>query len=172
MTDPGRGDDELPLDSDVEVEDIRDDDSPAGHPDRPAHRQPLLVLLVGLGGAVGTLARFGLQQAVPAIGGVPVITVLINIVGAFLLGLLLETLARRGEDHGRRRALRLLLGTGALGGFTTYSALSVDTVGLFREGEPGPAVLYALVTVVLGAGATALGIATGVHANRRSRGER
>lgn len=169
MTDTGRGDDELPLDSDVEV---GDGDDSAAHPARPAHHRPGLVLLVGLGGAMGTLARYGLQQAVPAVGGVPVVTAVINVVGAFLLGLLLETLARRGEDRGRRRALRLLLGTGALGGFTTYSALSVDTVGLFRGDEPGLAVLYALGTIVLGAAASALGIAVGVQSNRRARGAR
>src|SRR5699024_11239433 len=57
----------------------------------------------------------------------PVGTFLANISGAFLLGLLVESLSRRGADHGRRRDLRLLLGTGLLGGYTTYSALANDT---------------------------------------------
>ena len=74
-------------------------------------------MVVALGGAVGTLARYGLSHAVPDTGGVPVATLVENVVGAFLLGLLLEALARSGPDVGRRRLARLGLGTGLLGAF-------------------------------------------------------
>ncbi|RFA20618.1 fluoride efflux transporter FluC [Subtercola boreus] len=174
MTDPRRDDEppmrrELPFDSDVEVDD--DDvpvDSHSGGPvGRPAHHRPALLLAVGIGGAAGTLARYLLQQAVMPWQGLPVITVGINLLGAFLLGLLLESLMRAGGDHGSRRVLRLLLGTGVLGGFTSYSALSVDTVTLLHAGEVGLAVLYALGTVVVGAVASVLGIAAGAAGYRR-----
>jgi CrcB protein len=88
----------------------------------------------------------------------PLHTLAINVVGSLLLGVLLERLARRGPSPSRTR-LRLLLGTGALGGFTTYSALSVSTAQLLLGGFPAAAAAYALGTVVLGLLAAAVGIA-------------
>jgi CrcB protein len=113
--------------------------------------------LVALGGAVGTGLRYGLSTLVPHWNAIPVATLGINLVGAFLLGLLLETLARSGLGPGRARSLRLGLGTGVLGGFTTYSALATDTA-LLTGGHPGLAIGYALVTVVVGAAASVAGI--------------
>ena len=172
MSDAGREDFELPFDSDVEVDDIE----ATGEPDaqlssavRPPHLRPLYLLVVGLGGSAGTLARFLLQQRVEPWQGVPLVTIAINVSGAFLLGLLLETLVRRGEDVGRRRLLRLLLGTGVLGGFTTYSALAADTVTLLHESQVLWGILYAVGTVLLGAVGAVIGIAVGVRANRRAR---
>ncbi|RFA11863.1 hypothetical protein B7R21_10940 [Subtercola boreus] len=167
-SDPAPGDYELPYDSDVEVDDIETGSLEAVASSRPVHLRPIFLLIVGVGGAAGTLARYTLQQMVEPVGGVPVITLVINAVGAFLLGLLLENLVRRGEDRGRRRVLRLLLGTGALGGFTTYSALSVDTLTLLHEGRVGLALLYAMGTLVAGVAASILGIAVGIRANRRA----
>ncbi|NUJ87661.1 CrcB family protein [Plantibacter sp. MCCC 1A11337] len=106
--------------------------------------------MVALGGAIGTGAREAISLAVPPIGGVPVAILGINVVGAFLLGLLLESLLRRGPDDGRRRDLRLFLGTGVLGGFTTYSALAADSSVLLIEGNALVGVLYAVGSVVLG----------------------
>lgn len=93
--------------------------------------------LVLLGGMAGTAAREALSLALPGIGGLPTTILLINIVGAFLLGLLLESLLRSGPDDGARRTLRLLLGTGFCGGFTTYSAFAVDAIGLFDDRGAG-----------------------------------
>lgn len=107
--------------------------------------------MVALGGAIGTGAREAISLAVPPIGGVPVAILGINVVGAFLLGLLLESLLRRGPDDGRRRDLRLFLGTGVLGGFTTYSALAADSSVLLIDGNALVGVLYAAGSVVLGA---------------------
>ena len=125
---------------------------------RPVHLRWQYLTLVFAGGTVGTALRELLVITVPPVAGVPVVIVGINIVGAFLLGLLLETLTRRGPDEGRRRRLRLLLGTGVLGGFTTYSALATDTTVLLTGGAVGPALLYALGTVLIGALASWLGI--------------
>lgn len=83
----------------------------------------------------------------------------INIAGALLLGVLLEHLAHRGPDEGRRRTLRLLLGTGVLGGFTTYSTLATSTAVLFLAGRGLAGTGYALLTVLAGAIATGSGLA-------------
>jgi CrcB protein len=132
---------------------------------RPPHLRAPLLALVFLGGATGTLVRWAVGLAVPHLGRVPVATVLVNVVGAFVLGALLEGLARRGPDEGRRRALRLTLGTGFCGGFTTYSALANDTDALLRVGLEGRALAYVLGTLLLGLTASALGVALA----RRSR---
>ena len=81
----------------------------------------------------------------------------INVVGAFLLGVLLELLADHSFDTGWSRRIRLGVGTGGLGGFTTYSALATDTV-ILAAAHPGRAAGYAVLTVLLGAVATAAGI--------------
>ncbi len=125
---------------------------------RPVHLHWRSVGLVAAGGTFGTAARFALTEALPSWHGVPVATFGVNVLGAFLLGVLLADLARRGRDGGARRAVRLLVGTGFLGGFTTYSSLAVDTDALVRSGQAGLAIGYAVTTVVIGALAAAAGI--------------
>ena len=125
------------------------------------HRRPAVLGLVWLGGAAGTASRYLLSTAVPVRLSGPAVILLINVVGAFLLGLLLERLARGGPDTGRRRLVRLSVGTGFLGGFTTYSALALDTVTLAGDGRFGAAAAYGLVTVVVGALASIAGIGLG-----------
>jgi CrcB protein len=153
---------DLPLDSDIEVS-----DATRAAP-RPVHLHWRYIVLVALGGAVGTGGREFLSTAFPATGQFPATTLVINIVGAFLLGALLEALVRRGEDHGGHRVIRLLIGTGVMGGFTTYSTLATDTALLLHNGATGLAVAYSVGTVVIGALAAALGIliATAVHRRR------
>lgn len=130
--------------------------------------------LVILGGTVGTGLREGLGLALPPVdlAGArwPLTTLGINLLGAVLLGLLLEALVRRGPDAGGRRAVRLVLGTGLLGGFTTYSALATDSALLLQSGDTAVALAYALGTVVLGALATWLGIVIGAALHRRMLG--
>ena len=74
---------------------------------RPPHRRLLLVLAVGAGGALGTGARHGLAQLVPTVAGWPLATLTANLLGAFLLGMLLEALLRRGAETPRGMLLRL-----------------------------------------------------------------
>jgi CrcB protein len=137
---------------------------------RPVHLRWQYLALVFAGGTVGTALRELLAITVPPVAGVAVVIVGINIVGAFLLGLLLETLMRRGPDEGRRRHLRLLLGTGVLGGFTTYSALATDTALLLADDRLGTALLYALGSVIAGALASWVGIGAGAALHRRRSG--
>ncbi len=114
--------------------------------------------LVFVGGTLGVLARAGLDTALPTRSGFPTTTFGINVFGALALAALIEALALRGPDAGRRRALRLTLGTGVLGGFTTYSALAVQTDALLRNGAAATAVLYSVGTVVVGLIASLAGI--------------
>jgi CrcB protein len=135
-------------------------------PARPAHLRVRFLALVALGGTVGTALREGLTLAIPPLGSLPLATFLINVTGAFVLGLLLEVLARRGPDEGRRRAVRLLVGTGVLGGFTTYSALAAVTAELGVAGDWIWAIAYPLGTIVVGAAASIAGIAVGTRMSR------
>lgn len=117
------------------------------------------VLLVALGGTVGTAARLGLGLVIPDAGGFPIAVMLANVVGALLIGVLVaRPLDRRGETAAAE--LRLLLGTGVLGGFTTYSAFMTGTVSLWAD-APLVAVAYAVGSLALGLGAAALGLRIG-----------
>lgn len=136
----------------------------------PVHLSPRFLGLVALGGTVGTAAREGLSLAFPATDGVPVVILVINVVGAFALGLLLDALVRGGPDDGARRGIRLLVGTGMLGGFTTYSALATGTSLLLADGRALAGIGYALATLLLGAGATVAGIAIASAFHRRRLG--
>lgn len=132
-------------------------------PDHPRRRRITLhrfitVALIGLGGAVGTLARWGLESRFPIDGrALPWTTMGINILGAGLLGCLLAWLAWSGPDRGWRRRIRLTLGTGLLGGFTTYSAFSVETVTWLRLGMWWAAAAYIVLTVLGGLFAAGMG---------------
>ena len=114
--------------------------------------------MVSIGGMIGAAARYAAGLAWPTVAGnFPWTTFAINVVGAFALGWLLAGLSR-GPDQGMRRVVRLFVGTGILGGFTTYSALAADTAQLFGAGDGWLAAAYALGTVVVGLGATVAGI--------------
>jgi CrcB protein len=114
--------------------------------------------LVFIGGTLGVLARAGLDHWFPTEAGFPVTTFVLNIAGALALAILVEMLAQRSSEAGHRRAARLLLGTGVLGGFTTYSALAVQTDTLLRAGEVATAFAYSGGTVALGFVASLAGV--------------
>lgn len=116
------------------------------------------VAWVVLGGALGTLARYGVGMAIGDVAGLPLGIFVINVVGACALGMLLEALALRGPNSGPRRTMRLLLGTGVLGGFTTYSLLATDVAELLLHGNVLGGLGYGLATLVCGGAATWLGI--------------
>ena len=105
------------------------------------------LFLVMAGGAVGSGARFLTGRALLSLLGpeYPWGTLTVNLFGGFLMGALVGTLARLsvpGENW------RLLLAVGVLGGFTTFSAFSLDTVTMIERGDMLPAALYVLVSVI------------------------
>jgi len=111
--------------------------------------RPSWLLLIGAGGSLGTALRAALETAfAPAPGQWPWVTFWINVSGSFVLGALLPALTQTGEDQGWRRAARLGVGTGVLGGFTTYSTFSVEAVQLARAGAWPVGAGYALGSVV------------------------
>lgn len=138
------------------------DSTPPWRPDCPRERAdavrfPAAVALVALGGAVGTYARVVVSLVVP--DPALVATLAVNLVGAFALGYLATRLADgAGGELRRRRGVRLLLGTGVCGGFTTYSLIALQAAMLMQRGDVPVAVLYAATTLTLGAVATMLGI--------------
>ena len=107
------------------------------------------LLLVMAGGAIGSGARFLTGQAtLAAFGpGWPSGTLTVNIVGSFMMGVLAGILARIGMGG---ETWRLLLGTGVLGGFTTFSAFALVTANMVERGDPVAALSYVLASVVGG----------------------
>ncbi|MFM5922609.1 MAG: fluoride efflux transporter CrcB [Novosphingobium sp.] len=109
--------------------------------------------LVALGGAAGAWLRFVVGFAwLRGIGPIaasafPWATLSVNLIGSAAMGLLAGWLARHG--HGGEE-WRLLLGVGVLGGFTTFSAFSLEVVNLIQRGAPGMALLYAGVSLTGG----------------------
>ena len=105
-------------------------------------------IAVALGGALGALARYWIvvrfEHWLGA--GFPFGTLTANVLGAFLMGVLIELMALVWSPSGE---LRALLTVGILGSFTTFSALSVDTLMLVEAGAPAQAALYALASVAL-----------------------
>ncbi len=134
----------------------------------PVHLQPRWLLVVFVGGTFGGLCRFLLSHlGLRDQGSFPWATFGTNVAGAFALGLLLEVLVRRGADEGSRRTLRLGVGTGVLGAFTTYSALAGETVLLVREGAAAVAAAYAVLSATAGVLAAGGGIALVAALDRR-----
>jgi CrcB protein len=112
------------------------------------------VLLVAAGGVVGVVARYALGTTVTH-DTLPWVTVAINVVGSFLLGLLTAV------GTGLAPEVRTALGVGLLGGFTTFSTFSVDALKQIEAGESGKALLYIVASVILGIGAAAVGYYAG-----------
>jgi CrcB protein len=120
-----------------------------------------LFWLVVAGGAAGSLTRYGVSEWLNPGHDLPIGTLAVNVTGSFVLGALLAVLTLRGDDRGRSRKARLLLGTGFLGGYTTYSALAVETETLLRDGHVALGAGYAIGSVVLGLVAALAGVVTG-----------
>lgn len=117
------------------------------------------VILVAIGGALGSVARYGVNAwTLRTFGpGFPWGTLTVNVVGGLVMGLLAAVLALRGGTN----ELRAFLMTGVLGGFTTFSAFSLDAVTLWERGEIGSAGIYVAASVALSIAALAAGLALG-----------
>jgi CrcB protein len=118
----------------------------------------MTALFIALGGAVGTLGRYGVTIALGKWLGAafPFGTLCVNVLGSFLLGVIAEALGGAtvfGAD------LRLVLGVGVMGGFTTYSSFNLEALRLFEQGQAGKALGYMLVTLIACLAFGALGVA-------------
>ena len=118
------------------------------------------LIIVMLGGGVGAGLRHGLNAAalrITALSGWPWSTFVANVLGGLLMGALMGwlTYSGRGADH----VLRLLLGVGLLGGFTTFSAFSLEMAMMIERGEIWQSAAYAMLSVVLALGAVFAGLA-------------
>lgn len=114
-------------------------------------------LLVGLGGALGSVLRYGTGFGMAAIWPqhLYIATILVNIVGCFLIGCAFSWFLLRPDVS---EMTPLLLMTGVLGGFTTFSTFSLDALRIFNNGQPIQALLYMGVTLLGGLVATWLGM--------------
>lgn len=124
-------------------------------------RHPGVWLAVALGGAAGALMRYGWSLPFQALSAdFPWAVYTENILGAFLLGWLLRVFQRR---LGRHRLVRAFLGTGLIGSFTTFSAITVDMGRFYLEAAHMLVWLYPLVSVLAGLAAAAAGWYLGRH---------
>lgn len=116
----------------------------------------MTTLQVALGGAIGAALRFlsGMGIAKLVGSGFPFAILSVNVIGSFLMGFLVVATAKTGQAH-----LNPFLLTGILGGFTTFSAFSLDAVTLFERGAIGQSALYVLASVSLSIAGLVVGLA-------------
>lgn len=114
-------------------------------------------LSVALGGAIGASARFAVNLVAARLFGMgfPVGTLCVNVLGSFAMGVLAVLLLDRASP------LAPFLLTGVLGGFTTFSAFSLDTLMLWERGQPGLALVYVILSVAASLLAVFAGLALG-----------
>jgi fluoride exporter len=116
-----------------------------------------LMLAVAIGGAIGSVARYlvGIGSTKLFGLGFPWGTLIINILGSFLIGAFAESFALRWDLP---QAVRVFLTVGICGGFTTFSTFSLDSYLLMERGDPGLAAAYVVASVVLSIGALFAGL--------------
>jgi len=116
-------------------------------------------LIIAAGGAVGASLRHGVNLASLRLLGpaFPYATIAVNVVGCLVMGLLVAWLTGRGGSE----TMRLFLATGLLGGFTTFSAFSLDFANMFQRGDIQGAMVYAVLSIGLSIMALFVGLALG-----------
>lgn len=114
-------------------------------------------LLVGIGGALGAMARYGAGTMIGSLAnGFPASTFLINIAGSIAMGLLVGFLARTTPEH--QHEIRLFVAVGIFGGFTTFSSFSLDTITLIERGDYMLAGLYVVGSVLFSVAGLMMGL--------------
>jgi fluoride exporter len=114
-------------------------------------------LIVGLGGAAGSMVRYAVQKSfqVQSAAAFPTGTLLVNIAGCFIIGILWSMVSRTLSWN---EEMKLLLMTGFCGGFTTFSAFTLEGIGLLKENKAALFLIYLTASVVGGLIATFIGI--------------
>ncbi len=112
---------------------------------------------IGMGGALGAISRHGVNLVAVQLAGpdFPWGTLTVNIVGSFIMGLIIAIFAQFWQPP---EAWRLFLVTGFLGGFTTFSTFSLDVATLFERGDILHALLYSIASIVLSISALFIGM--------------
>ena len=113
------------------------------------------IIWVGAGSAIGGISRFAIGRWISNIASIsfPVSTFSINIIGSFIIGMLLSLQSK----HGLSSATMLFLATGFCGGFTTFSTFSLENILLIKQGQLGIAFLYMIASLIVGLAAVYLG---------------
>ena len=112
------------------------------------------LLFVMLGGFLGAVTRFTLGEWIQPQNGFPLGTLLINLIGCFLLGWFLTFISSIKKW---RPEVTLFIGTGFIGSFTTFSTFSIETISLFQNGHAVYGILYVLISILLGLFLTYIG---------------
>ncbi|MEO6539684.1 MAG: fluoride efflux transporter CrcB [Ferruginibacter sp.] len=111
------------------------------------------LLLVGLGGSIGSMLRYAAGLLVNS-KYFPYATIAVNIIGSFVIGIVF---AMSMKEETLSNPWKLFLATGICGGFTTFSAFSLENMELLQNGKTAIAVIYIILSIVLGIGAAFLG---------------
>ena len=113
------------------------------------------LLVVGAGSFIGGVGRYLISQCIQTkrVGAFPYGTLTVNVIGCFLIGIVFG-ISSKGNFN---PTWQLFLTTGILGGFTTFSAFSMETVNLMRTGQAGSAMVYVTLSLVVGVFATFVG---------------
>lgn len=123
------------------------------------------ITYLGIGGWLGAWARYGLQMAVPQqVGGFPAAVLMINLVGCLFLGWFFTVALRSSRITPR---VRLMIGTGFTGAFTTFSTFAVDILHLFMLGQIIEVLVYVVSSLVGGILLAWAGIRLGMYMNER-----
>ncbi len=131
--------------------------SPGAGPRPSVPQAPLRLVAIAVGGALGTLARYGTDRAVVvSAAGFPWATFAVNVTGSFILGLIMTLVVERWPPT---RFVRPFAAIGFCGGFTTFSTLAVETAQRARHGHVALAAGYVAATLVAGVAAAMLGMA-------------
>lgn len=112
----------------------------------------LKLLLVSLGGAVGSVLRYGFSLVFPA-KSIPWPTLLVNIIGSFTIGVIMALFLKNNLPGN----WKLFLATGVCGGFTTFSAFSIENLFLLQQGKTGLAIFYIILSITAGIAAAFAG---------------
>ncbi|MBB6447816.1 CrcB protein [Bacillus benzoevorans] len=113
------------------------------------------ILFVGLGGFIGAILRYGTGQLLPVQNGFPLPTLMINLTGCFFLAWFYTATLHRWVLP---PAIRLGVGTGLIGAFTTFSTFSVETLHLLHNGQILQAIIYVLASIIGGILLSACGL--------------
>jgi len=114
-------------------------------------------LLVGIGGAIGAMARFAAGSAIGSLpNGFPLATALINVAGSLAMGVLIGVLAKTTPQY--QNEIRLFVAVGIFGGFTTFSSFSLDAITMIERGDFLLAAFYIVGSVLLSLAALSVGL--------------